>query len=130
MATLSWSLTVQVSGSSSIALSRAPIAVEATDRIQVPIAPGDTDKVVDIQPGAAAALHALLVTSSSYGAHLSFKVSDGTTDSSAVTLDSPQIFSGGSAGLFGVAPRKLKFSNSSTDKAADVDILVARDATP
>jgi len=130
MATLTWSITLQVSGSSSIALSRAPVAVEATDRIEVAIAPGDSDKVVDIQPGAVAAIHVLLITSSSFGAHLSFKVSDGTTDSPAVTLDSPQIFSGGSVALFGVAPRRLKFSNTSVDKPATVDVLVARDATP
>jgi len=32
--------------------------------------------------------------------------------------------------LFGVVPRQLKFSNSSPDQPANVDILVARDATP
>lgn len=130
MATLTWSMTVLVSGSSSISISRAPIAVEATDRIEVLIAPGDTAKVVEIQPGVATAVHALLVTSTGYGSHLTFVVSDGTTDSSAVTLDSPQVFSGGSIAVFGVAPRRLKFTNSSTDKPATVEILVGRDATP
>jgi hypothetical protein len=130
MATLTWSMTVQVSGSSSISISRAPIAVEATDRIEVLIAPGDTAKVVEIQPGVAAAVHALVVTSTSYGSHLKFVVNDGTTDSSAVTLDSPQVFSGGSIAVFGVAPRRLKFTNTSADKPATVEVLVARDATP
>ena len=130
MATLTWSLTLLVSGSSSISVSRAPVTVEATDRIEVVIAPGDTDKVVDIQPGATSAIHALLIASSSYGAHLKFKVSDGTTDSVAVTLDSPQVFSGGSVAVFALAPRRLKFTNSSLDKPATLDILVARDATP
>ena len=73
----------------------------------------------------------LAIKSSSYGAHLSFKASDGTTDSTmAVTLDSPQVFSGGSMALFGVAPQQLKFTNTSTDKPANVQIIVARDATP
>jgi len=104
--------------------------VEATDRIEVLIAPGDTDKILQIQPGGLAAVQLVLIKSSSYGNHLTFKASDGTTDSAAVTLDGPQLFSGGGVALFGVAPHQLKFANSSTDKPATVEIHVARDATP
>jgi hypothetical protein len=78
---------------SAISVSRAPIDVEATDRTEVNIAPGDTDKVVEIQPSALGALHLLLIKSSSYGAHLTFKANDGAADSAAVVLDSPQLFS-------------------------------------
>jgi hypothetical protein len=92
--------------------------------------PGDADKVLEIQPSGLAAVHLLLIKSSSYGSHLSFKASDGTTDSNAVTLDSPQLFSGGGVTLFGLAPHQLKFTNTSTDKPATVEIHVARDATP
>jgi len=131
MATLSWSMTVQIADSAAISITRTPIEAEGVDRIDVTIAPGDTNKLVNIQSGAASSIHLLTVTSSNYGAHLSFKANDGTTDSAtAVTLDSPQIFSGGSVALFGLAPRQLKFTNSSTDKPAKVQILVARDATP
>jgi len=130
MATLTWSITVSVSGSNPMAVSRAPVTVEATDRIEVEIAPSDANKIVDIQPGNTSALHLLLIKSSSYGAHLTFKVSDGATDSTAVTLDSPQVFSGGSVAVFGLAPRQLKFSNTSASTSANVEILVARDATP
>lgn len=130
MATLSWSLTIQVSGSAAVTLSRPPQEVEAIDRIEISIQPGDSDKVIDLQPGGSSAIHLLVIKSSAYGTHLSFKVSDGTTDSSSLTLDSPQIFSGGGVALFGVAPRQMKFTNSSSDKPASVEILVARDATP
>lgn len=129
MATLSWSLTIQVSSSAPMILSRQPVEVEAIDRIEVSIQPGDSDKVIDLQPGGSSAIHLLAVKSSAYGKHLSFKVSDGTSDSSSLTLDSPQIFSGGSVALFGVAPHQMKFTNSS-GTPADVEILVARDATP
>jgi hypothetical protein len=130
MISVSWSVTLQVAGSPAVSVSRVPIDVEATDRIEVLIAPGDTDKVLEIQPGGLAAVQLLLIKSSSYGSHLTFKASDGTTDSSAVRLDSPQLFSGGGVALFGIAPHHLKFTNSSTDKPATVEIHVARDATP
>jgi len=130
MSSMSWSVTLQVSGNPAISVSRAPIEVEATDRTEVTIAPGDADKVVEIQPSALGSLHLLLIKSSSYGPHLSFKANDGAADSAAVVLDSPQIFSSSGIALFGLAPRRLKFSNTSTDKPAALEIHVARDATP
>lgn len=130
MASLSWSLTVQISGGPAVILTRPATEIEATDRIEVSIQPGDTDKLVDLQPGGSSAVHLLLIKSSSYGAHLSVTVGDGTTDAAPLTLDSPQIFSGGGVALFGVAPRQMKFTNTSSDKPASVEILVARDATP
>lgn len=135
MATLSWSLTVQISGSAAVTLSRPSMETEAIDRIEVEIQPGgtgDSGKIVDLQPGESSAVQLLVIKSSSYGPHLRFSVSNGVaTDppSSAVILDSPQIFSGGGIALFGVAPRQLRFTNSSSDRPARVEILVARDAT-
>jgi hypothetical protein len=132
MSSVSWSITLQVSGSPAVSVARAPIDVEATDRIEAVIAPGDTDKVLEIQPSSLSAVHLLLIKSSSYGDHITFKVSDGTgtVDSSPITLDSPQLFSGGGVAVFDRAPHQLKFTNTSTDKPAAVEIHVARDATP
>jgi len=130
MPSMSWSVTLQISGSPALAVARAPVDVEAVDRIEAVIAPGDNNKVLDIQPGGLGAIHVLLIKSSSYGPHMSFKVSDGVADSNSVVLDSPQLFSGGGVALFNLAPRQLKLSNSSTDQSATVEILVARDATP
>jgi hypothetical protein len=128
MISVSWSITLQVTGNQALSVTRAPLDVQAIDRIEAVIAPGDSDKPLQIQPGGLAAIRLLLVTSSSYGSHISFKVSDGASDSAAVTLDSPQLFSGGGIAIFTVAPHQLKFTNTSTDKPATVQIYVARDA--
>lgn len=132
MANLSWSLTLQVSGSPTFAVPCPPIAIEATDRLDIAVEPGTETVDVDIQPGEAKAVRLLLITSSDYGDNdhrLRFKVSDGNSDSDELTLNGPQIFSGGSVALFRVAPKKLKFVNK-LDKPAKIEIFVARDATP
>lgn len=130
MPSMSWNVNIQIAGSAPITAPTAAQPVEATDWVQVTIDPGDADKVVDIQPGGAAAIQLLLVKSNRYGTPFSFKASDGSTDSSAVTLDGPQVYTGGSIALFGLDPRQLKFTNTSPDQSADVAIFVARDATP
>lgn len=130
MPSMSWNVNIQVAGSAPITAPAAAQPVEATDSIQVTIDPGDSDKVVDIQPGGAAAIQLLLIKSNRYGTPFSFKASDGSTDSSAVTLDGPQVYSGGSIALFAVDPLQLKFTNTSPDQSADIAIFVARDATP
>ena len=80
MASLSWMITLQVAGSPAISVAKAPFDVSAMDYVEALIAPGDSDKVLAIQPSALAAVHLLVVKSSSYGAHLSFKASDGAAD--------------------------------------------------
>ena len=131
MAMLSWSMTVQIADNAAIPISRSPVDAEAVDRIDVVIAPGDKNKVVNLQPGTTSSIYLLAISSSGYGAYLSFIASDGAKDSATpVTLDSPQVFSGGSLALFGVDLRQLKFTNTSPDKPASVKIIVARDATP
>jgi hypothetical protein len=130
MASLSWILNVAITGQLPISKSVAAHAVEAVDRIAVSVDPGAVDSIVDLQPGPASSIQFLLITSNQYGVEFSYKASDGITDSAVVQLDAPQIFTGGSASLFGLAPRQLKFSNSSVDRTADIEILVARDATP
>jgi hypothetical protein len=130
MGSFSWTLSIQATGQSPISVSQAAQAVEALDRIVVSLAPGDTDKVVNIQPGSAAAIALLLVKSDRYGSDFSFTASDGSTDSSPVTLDAAQIYTNGSVALFGMDPQQLKLTNSSTDQTAEIEIFVARDATP
>jgi len=130
MASMSWNVSVQIAGSAPVTAPAAAQPVEATDRIEVSVEPGDTDKIVDIQPGGAAAIRLLLIKSTRYGAPFSFKASDASSDSSAVTLDGPQVYTGGSITLFGIDPHQLKFTNTSADQIAAVSIFVARDATP
>jgi hypothetical protein len=127
MATLNWSITLQVTGGPTINTGLSGLVIEAVDRIDVTIDAGDADKVVQIQPGAAGAVHLLVVTSDVYGEKLSFKASDGATDSVKVVLDAPQVYAGGGSALFGTDPQQLKLTNAGAD-AAHVTVFVARDA--
>jgi hypothetical protein len=127
MAKLNWSITLQVAGGPTINSGQDGLDIEAVDRIDVTIDAGDTDKVVQIQPGAAGNVHLLVVSSDIYGPKLSFKASDGSTDSAKVVLDAPQLYAGGAAALFATDPKQLKLTNAGTDPAK-VTVFVARDA--
>jgi hypothetical protein len=127
MAKLNWSITLQVAGGPTLNTGQSGLDIEAVDRIDVTIDAGDTDKMVQIQPAAAGAVHLLVVTSDLYGPKLSFKASDGTTDSANVVLDAPQLYAGGASALFGTDPQQLKLTNAGTDPA-HVTVFVARDA--
>lgn len=129
MGKMSWKISVTPSKGGGISADSAAEDVEGIDRVEVAIESGATDKPVELQPGSAADIQLLLVKSSIYDAKLSFKASDGTTDSDAVIMTGPQVFTGGSVGLFGVAPTLLKFTNTITDKSAEIEIFVARKAT-
>lgn len=127
---ISWTLNVQVVGGPRLSESKT-IEVDAYDMIQVTIDDGTTtDKEVQIQPGATG-VQFLLIKSDQYGENLQYKVSDGTTTTSAVKLDAPvQLFIGsGAVGLLDKAPVKLLFTNT-LGKAANIQVLVGRDATP
>lgn len=128
MPEMTWTLSVKVSGGPSLTAAADKQDVEATDSLEIVVAAGAADKVVDLQPGTADDLRLLVIRSSSYGGDLTYKVSDGATSSDVIALDAPQVFSGGNAGLFGRDPLKLEFSNSG-DEDVTVQILVARDAT-
>lgn len=130
MANISWNVNIQVNGGPTITASMAAQPVEAIDRIEITVSPKERDKVVDIQPSAANAIHLLTVKSDQYGEKFRFKASDGGNDSTEVTLDGPQTFTGGGVALFGVVPRQIKFTNNSDDQTITVEIFVARDATP
>lgn len=131
MANVSWSLSIQVTGGPTVSAREGPIMAEAMDRVEVSIAGGEVDKVVDLQPGSASGIHVLLIKSSQYGSgtEITFKVSDGATDGPALTLAGPQFYSGGAVMLLGLDPQSLKFSNASADPA-EIEIFIARDATP
>jgi hypothetical protein len=133
MPELKWSTTVQVQGGTVLTATGDSRAVEAIDTIEVVLErKKDAVKqvVVDLQPGAATAIHLLAIKSSLYGPDITYKAANDTSDSKPVTLDAPQLFSSGNLALFDLDPHQLKFSNASTDKDATVQILVARDATP
>jgi hypothetical protein len=115
------------------------LPIEAYDRIEVDVNPGDTKKVISIQPGSASQLRALVIKSSIYddSGKVTYAVSSGGSDSHEVNLDGPQVFLGpGALSLFGVDPPvALKVTNGltaapGTDKKVHLEILIGRDATP
>jgi hypothetical protein len=140
MKNLNASASFQIPGGPTLSAT-ASVEIEAYDRIDITLVPGDNNKIVEIQPGSAGQLRLLVIKSSLYDdeGNLTYLVSDGSTDSAVVNLDAPQIFVGaGAVSLFGVdPPLNIKFTNgltpsgpSDTSKDANIEILVARDATP
>lgn len=129
MGTLSWTLSVHMSGAPAINASSAAAPLEGFDHVQVVVDPGTTNKMVNVQPGPADRVALLLVSSSHYGPGLKFTASDGRRDGATVALTQPQVLASGAVALLGIAPNVLKFSSNLAD-AATVDIYVFRDATP
>jgi len=136
MTQMTFGVSVQVPNGPQMALTGTQ-AAEAYDKVELTIEPGGgsaSEVSIEIQPAAAAAVKLVLIKSSIYGADITYKLSDGTTDSAAVALDAPLLLLGSAVALCGVAPKILKIKNAfpaadATKKAA-VEILVGRDATP
>jgi hypothetical protein len=108
--------------------SRA-LTVDAYDKISITVPDGANDMEVELQPGGTGSVRLLLVKSTQYGDELKYKVNTGSTEH---VLDQPHVLIGtGAVGLFGSEPTKLVFDNAlGAGKDAQIQILVARDATP
>ncbi len=129
-------VSAQVSGGPQVSLNEE-IKVEAYNKIEVAIQPGDTDKVVNVAQGNKGEISFLLIKSNLYNSEekLTYKVGD-----KEIQLDQPQIFLGtGAVSLLGENLNQIKFSNKhekTTEEKkpdpnkADIEILVGRDATP
>ncbi|AFY57581.1 hypothetical protein Riv7116_5185 [Rivularia sp. PCC 7116] len=129
-------LSAKVSGGPQASLNE-DIKVEAYNKIEVAIQPGDTDKVVNVAQGDKGEISFLLITSNLYSSEekLTYKVGD-----KEIQLDQPQIFLGtGAVSLLGENLNQIQFSNKhekATEEGkpdpnkADIEILVGRDATP
>jgi hypothetical protein len=107
------------------------IAVDAYDRIVVAIPNSTntpTDEVsVDVQPGAAAKVRVLAITSTSYGDDLRMKVHD-TSQPEIVLNDALFLVGAGAVDMLGVQPDKILFLNSLGHEVT-IEILVGRLAT-
>jgi len=122
-------LNVQVGGGPKISAS-SMMEVDAYDKIEVTIEDGATSKEVQVQPSGTG-VKFLLISSDQCGKDLRYEVNDGASSTSPISLDAPvHLFVGGGAvAALGKSPVKLLFTNAS-GKAALVQILVGRDATP
>jgi hypothetical protein len=136
MTQMTFGISVQVPNGPQMALTGTQ-AAEAYDKIELTVDPGGgaaPEVNIQIQPGLAAAVTLVLVKSSVYGADITYRLSDGATDSPPVALDAPLLLLGSAVALCGVAPKALKIKNAfpaadATKKAA-IEILIGRDATP
>ncbi len=138
MATINLALNVQVVGGPQALISQA-ISVEAYDKIEVTVKPGDTLNVA-AQPGGAGQVNFLLIKSSLADKKLTYVVNDGGANnfpaSGEIVLDQPfHLYLGtGGVSVFGIAPKVIQFKNNysagTTNKDAVIEILVGRDATP
>lgn len=143
MANLNLTLNAQVVGGPQVSASRTK-QIEAYDKVDVMINPGDTDVEVDIQPGAADQVGFLLIKSNLYSQaaadqKLTYFVVDGDTKFPAagdgIELNDPHIYIGGALAVFGLAPRAVRFTstygadptNPKVNRAV-VEILVGRSA--
>jgi hypothetical protein len=103
------------------------LTVDAYDKISVAVPDGASDLDVDLQPGGAGSIQALIVKSNVYGEQLKYTVNADTTDH---LLDQPHVLIGtGAVALYGAEPTKLVFDNA-VGSDAQIQILIARDATP
>ncbi len=136
---LSWYMNVQVEGGPRIELSNA-CSIEAFDRIELSLAPDETDAGVEIQPSEEKEkLQFFIICADRYGADLTYKLDKGDADTDAIHLDSPHVFTGkGAVGLFKSSPEKLFFTNKLTEQGpkdkepvkvpVSIEILVCREA--
>ncbi len=128
MTQVSWSTSVQLADGQQLSMSMPPFEAEATQHVSVSIVAGEADRVVTLHAGPASDVHLLAIQSSHYD-DVSYKASDGTTDTADIELLGPQLLSGGIVALLGVDPQQLKFTNAGSNDA-QISIFVARDATP
>ena len=118
---LLWSVMVKAVDGPQVAVS-GTMPVEAYDKIGVTVAAGATQQI-DLSPGGAAEVTALVISPDPPDALLTYDVSG-----SDVPLDAPHVLLGGAVALVG-DPTSLTFTNG-TAADADITILVGRDATP
>ncbi len=121
-----WSFDVMINGGPKKTLA-GELLVDAVDSLSITVDKNTTtDKSVEVQPGDIADVKLLYIKSSLHDG-VSYKLSDGTTDSDSVDLDTDHILNSSEiVELLGVNPKYIKFQNTNTDSNADIEILVAR----
>ncbi|HKV12568.1 MAG TPA: hypothetical protein VJ725_30770 [Thermoanaerobaculia bacterium] len=120
-------LTIEIKGGPPKISAVHNTTVEAYERVQVNVPGADgsgTAVTLNLLPAGSKA-KILAVTSSKYGEGLTYK-GDGT----AVTLDGPHLFTGGSIQLLGKIESLTVTNALGAGKDATVTILVGRDVVP
>lgn len=130
MATLSYTLTVQIANGPRLA-SAGSLNVTAYDKIEVtvPGAAGGADGTVTVavQPSNSDRIELLMITASRYSSD-SLRYHEDAPGATDITLNGPVVLVGpGAVGLVSAAPTSLVFDNPAATPTA-VEILVGRTA--
>ena len=124
-----WNFNLLIDGGQSLTLADK-FDSTAYDKISVTIKKGGHDTTVIVQPGSIEDVDFFCIKSDQYSIdkdkQLAYKVGEGTTP---IILDHAHVLIGNSlVSLLGEAPTILVFNNT-TDKDANIEIMVGRKAT-
>lgn len=129
--TVKWNLNVYIE-EGPVLISSNKIDAEAVDIISIPIDKGaNVTATADIQPGDLDEVKFVYIRlkSGTYG-KVKYKFNDDSNDSAEVVLDKEHILASNElVKLFLVAPNKIIFTNTDVNVAANVEVVVAREAT-
>ncbi|CAN5908693.1 hypothetical protein BH23GEM7_BH23GEM7_23910 [soil metagenome] len=129
MIRINYQLNVQVAGGPKASYAGS-LQVEAYDVINVAVPPATDDLEIQLQPGTASEQVTFLMITSDRFADLSYKVNDAAA-TEVYALNAPQLLIGsGAVSLLDEVPQPLVISNAHGTEAANINILVGRDATP
>jgi hypothetical protein len=103
------------------------ITTEAYDKVEIAVPAGSTPVVADIQPSGEGQVEAIMIISDFYSEDLSFTVDEGIVP---IVLSKPLMIMGAAliASLLGSTQNAFTFTNADSTTAANVTILVARNA--
>ncbi|MCL4436303.1 MAG: hypothetical protein M1503_02930 [Thaumarchaeota archaeon] len=123
-----WSFNLSVDGGPTKTLAGS-FDADGVDMLSVTIAKNTvSDESVEVQPGDLSDVKLLYIKSSLHD-DVSYKLSDGTTDSDSIVLDTDHVLNSSEiVKVIGTAPKIIKFQNSNTTTDANIEILVARSA--
>ena len=126
---IKWNTTIYVENGPTFAYDDA-ISSEAVDILNFQVAKGTTSEVnVDVQPGSLDALNFLYIKCDG-PPEVKYKFNDGTSDGKVLVLDRDHLITSTEIiKLFEKAPKLIKFTNSNTEKDANIKIVVGRKAT-
>lgn len=135
---LTWQFSADVTTLAGVQVISQPVDVEAVDQIVVSIAPGESDKVVGIQPNNNSPILLVVIKPGRLDPSLTVRFDDGAPQagggpihpnkSNPIPLGSPHVFT--SIATFYQNLKYLLFTNPANGQQTDVLIYVARDATP
>lgn len=125
-----WLVNVQVGGGPRLPAA-GTLDVDAYDMVKVEVASGADAMEVSLQPSTGDEVKLLMLHASSFSEDLTYSINASEADvAKRFALDGPHLLVGsGALALLGDPPQRLFLYNGGID-AAQLSVLVGRDATP